>query len=56
MDTTEKTKEWLDVKLMIFSIKNGNKSKGLILLAVPLLLLSVTQKYMSLEVMMESKD
>jgi len=32
-----KTKEWLAARHMIFSIKNGNKSRGSILPDVPLL-------------------
>ena len=34
--TMGRTKEWLGARLTTFSTNNGNKSKGLILLAVPL--------------------
>ncbi len=47
---TEKTKEWLDAKLMIFSTNSGNKSKASILPAVPLQLSYVTLKSMFSEV------
>ena len=56
MVTTAKIKEWQVVKPMIFSIKNGSKSKDLTLRAVHLLPSSATPKYMYSGAMMVKRD